>query len=152
VSPGAHRAGGRPARRLGGRPLAAAARVLPAPRRREVAAARGLGAGGGWQKKLTLNGRVVRARIAASSRRIDSGDSIVQGSEPRAPALLTATALPCTPAIGARMIGSSVPRSEDNLFMAKPSTDRRSSWGGRPRRQPLPDRHAPMHAGYRAVA
>jgi hypothetical protein len=59
--------------------------------------------GGAWQKKLTLNGRVVPARSAASSARIASWESIAQGSEPSAPAFDTASAssLAWTPAIGA---------------------------------------------------
>ena len=49
---------------------------------------------------------------AASSARNCAGVSIAQGSEPRPPARPTAmaSALVCTPAIGAWMIGSAVPR------------------------------------------
>jgi hypothetical protein len=61
-----------------------------------------------------LNGRVVRARIVSSSARIASGVLIAQGSDPRPPAFETAiaSALPCTPAIGAWTIGSSMPRRD----------------------------------------
>jgi len=50
-----------------------------------------------------LYGRLVCTRSAASSARIASGVSIAHGSEPRPPAFDTAiaSALPCTPAIGA---------------------------------------------------
>ena len=48
--------------------------------------------GARWQKKFTLNGFVVCALIAASSSRMASSPSSAQGSEPRPPALETATA------------------------------------------------------------
>jgi hypothetical protein len=72
-----------------------------------------------WQKKLTLKGRVVPAASAVSSRSIASGDSMAQGREPSAPALLTATAsaAPCTPAIGAWIKGCSVPSRVVSAFM-----------------------------------
>ena len=72
-----------------------------------------LGVGGVWQKKLMPYGLSVPRLIAVSSLRIASGASIAHGREPRPPALLTAmaSALPCTPAIGAWMTGSSIPRS-----------------------------------------
>ncbi len=70
---------------------------------RHAASRSASGSGGVWQKKLTLNGFVVCARMAASSLRMASRLSMAQGSEPSPPALETATAsaLPCTPAIGA---------------------------------------------------
>ena len=70
-------------------------------------------AGGTWQKKFTLKGLVVCALIAASSLRITSALSIAHGNDPSPPAFETAmaSALPCTPAIGAWMIGSSMPSS-----------------------------------------
>jgi hypothetical protein len=60
-----------------------------------------------------LYGLVVPAAIAASSARIASIDSSAHGSDPSPPAFDTAiaSALPCTPAIGAWMTGSSIPRS-----------------------------------------
>jgi len=66
-----------------------------------------------WQKKFTLNGLAVAAVMTDSSLRIESGDNIAHGSDPNPPALDTAmaNALPCTPAIGAWMIGNSIPRS-----------------------------------------
>src|SRR5687768_846253 len=50
--------------------------------------------------------------MAASSFRMTSCDEVAQPSEPRPPALDTAiaSALPCEPAIGAWMIGSSMPK------------------------------------------
>jgi hypothetical protein len=55
----------------------------------------------------------VPREIAASSVRIASTDSSAHGSEPSPPAFETAiaSALPCTPAIGAWTIGSSIPSS-----------------------------------------
>src|SRR6185369_4070682 len=63
------------------------------------------------QKKLTLIGPRVRARTAASSARRPSTPSKAEGSDPSPPASLTAaaSALPCTPAIGAWTIGKVVP-------------------------------------------
>ena len=68
------------------------------------------GTGGAWQKKLTFHGFVVCVRIASSSVRSASSESVAAGSEPSPPSLLTAIAigLVCTPAIGAWMIGSSM--------------------------------------------
>jgi hypothetical protein len=63
----------------------------------------GSGAGGLWQKKLTLIGRRVACRIVARSLRAWSRLSWAQASEPSPPASLTAIAI-CgvlTPAIGA---------------------------------------------------
>src|SRR5262249_46158839 len=90
---------------------------------RHAASRSALRTGGSWQKKLTLNGLSVWARIAASSLRIASGLSMAQGSEPRAPALHTATAsaLPWNPAMGAWMIGSSTPRSDFRLIVGPPA-------------------------------
>ena len=70
---------------------------------RQAASRSALGFGGAWQKKLTLNGLTVCARMAASSWRRSSRLSRAPGSEPSPPALHTATAsaLPWTPAIGA---------------------------------------------------
>jgi len=62
---------------------------------------------------LGANGRFVARVIAASSARIASTDNSAHGSEPRPPAFDTAiaSALSCTPAIGAWTIGNSIPRS-----------------------------------------
>ena len=78
---------------------------------RQAASRSALGAGGLWQKKLMLNGLPVCAAIAWSSLRMPAASSIAHGSDPRPPALDTATASAdsCTPAIGAWMIGNSVP-------------------------------------------
>ena len=56
---------------------------------------------------LGVVGLVVWLVSAVSSLRKPSGLSMAQGSEPRPPALDTATAssCPCTPAIGAWMMG-----------------------------------------------
>src|ERR671911_2058331 len=80
---------------------------------RQAASRCGSGCGGVWQKKFTLKGLVVAAVITLSSLRIASGDKIAHGSDPNPPALDTATAnaLPCTPAMGAWMIGHSIPSS-----------------------------------------
>src|SRR5262249_22728994 len=82
-------------------------------RLRHASSRTGSDSGGVWQKKLTLNGLVVPRAIAASSARIWSTDSSAHGSEPSPPAFETAiaSALPCTPAIGAWMTGSSIPSS-----------------------------------------
>src|SRR5687767_14399070 len=58
-----------------------------------------------------LNGRLVAALMRSTSLRIWSGFRSAQGSDPRPPAVDTAiaSALPCDPAIGAWMIGSSIP-------------------------------------------
>src|SRR5690554_142271 len=70
------------------------------------------GPGGTWQKKLTLMGASVAARMAPSSSAMASGESMAQGSAPRPPALATAMAssLPWAPAMGAWRIGSAMPR------------------------------------------
>jgi len=59
--------------------------------------------GGEWQKKLTLSGLDDWVLMMASSVRMASMPSMAQGSDPNPPALDTATASapPCTPAIGA---------------------------------------------------
>ena len=48
---------------------------------------------------------------------------MAQGKEPNPPALLTATAnaLPWTPAMGAWMMGSSMPKSSRSFFMSGPA-------------------------------
>src|SRR5258708_19405187 len=49
-----------------------------------------------------------------------SGPSMAQGSEPRPPAFDTAaaSAWPCTPAMGAWMIGSSMPRNSGSFIVS----------------------------------
>src|SRR5688500_17821847 len=71
----------------------------------------GCGAGGVWQKKLTLSGRLVAARMVARSLRACSTVSCAQASAPRPPASLTAIAISgvLTPAIGAWRMGRSMP-------------------------------------------
>src|SRR5215218_1976602 len=58
--------------------------------------------------------------MAASSSRMASGPSSAHGREPNAPAFdaAVASALPCTPAIGAWMTGSSVPRTSRSFIEA----------------------------------
>src|SRR5262249_40686204 len=70
-----------------------------------------------WQKKLTLYGRSVFARISASSFRRASGLSIAQGREPSPPAFETAIAkaLPWAPAMGAWMMGIEIPKRSFKL-------------------------------------
>jgi hypothetical protein len=65
-----------------------------------------------------LYGLAVCALIASSALRIASTLSMAQGSEPSPPPLDTAiaSALSCTPAIGAWMIGSSTPKSSEILM------------------------------------
>lgn len=60
------------------------------------------------------NGLRIPAFSASSSLRMPSGASIAQGSEPRPPAFDTAiaSALSCTPAMGAWMRGCSMPSSD----------------------------------------
>jgi hypothetical protein len=72
------------------------------------------GSGGWWQKKLTLIGLSVNVRNRVNSARNASRLSMAQGREPKPPALETAAAntAPCTPAMGAWMMGSLVPRKE----------------------------------------
>ncbi len=91
---------------------------------RHAASRAASGAGARWQKKLTLNGRpAAPARSAASSARSDSGVSIAAGSDPSAPLwqAATASAAPCTPAIGAWTIGHSVPSSAASRFIEEVS-------------------------------
>src|SRR6185369_15599771 len=83
-----------------------------ASRRRHTRSLSASGTGIVWQKKLTLYGLLLSARNRCSSERSDSAESNAAGSEPSAPALDTAIAsgAPCTPAIGAWIMGSSVPK------------------------------------------
>jgi hypothetical protein len=78
---------------------------------------------------LTLKGFEVCAWIAASSARSASSPSMAQGSEPKPPALQTAmaSALPWTPAIGAWMIGSSMPRRALREVIASAIAERRQA-------------------------
>src|SRR5262249_11391111 len=64
-----------------------------------------------WQNTLTWNGRSVLARTAAIMRRVASASTAPEPIEPTAPALATAAAISGvdTPAIGAWIIGSSIP-------------------------------------------
>src|SRR6188472_3478790 len=87
---------------------------------RHAAARYALGAGGVWQKKFTLNARVVFALIFASSLAIASVLNIAHGNDPSPPALETAiaSAPACTPAIGAWTTGSSMPSNFCKLIVA----------------------------------
>src|SRR6185312_5789528 len=78
--------------------------------------------------------------MAASSLRIPSTDSSAQGSEPRPPALDTATAsVPaCTPAIGAWRMGNAMPSNWVSAFMRTSGVDR------------LPTHRAPVSSHYLA--
>src|SRR5688500_12428393 len=71
----------------------------------------GCGAGGVWQKKLMLSGRLVAARMVARSVRACSTLSCAQASAPSPPASLTAIAISgvLTPAIGAWRLGRTMP-------------------------------------------
>src|SRR5687767_7622365 len=71
----------------------------------------GSGAGGVWQKKLTLSGLLVAAWTVARSVRACSTLSCAQARAPRPPAALTAIAISgvLTPAIGAWRMGRSMP-------------------------------------------
>src|SRR4051812_41284068 len=64
--------------------------------------------------------------MAAISLRIASRPSVAQGSAPSPPALHTATAsaLPCTPAMGAWRMGRSIPRNEVRFIDRSPSHSR----------------------------
>ena len=104
----------------GAREAPATRPARPGPARRSTAPARRarrlrprVGRGALWQKKFRLKGRSVCAFSACSSLRSASGPSIAHGSEPSPPALHTATAsaLPCTPAIGAWISGQSMPNN-----------------------------------------
>ena len=71
-----------------------------------------------WQKKFTLTGLLVCAAIADSSRRMASSVRSAHGREPSAPVWDTAAASrpACTPAIGAWMMGRSIPSNCCNLI------------------------------------
>nr|WP_243760886.1 hypothetical protein [Propioniciclava sp. MC1595] len=77
---------------------------------RQRASASASGAGGVWAKKFTLYGTPASRRRDSSARRA-SGLSIAAGRDPSAPACPTAiaSALPCTPAMGAWIRGYRVP-------------------------------------------
>jgi hypothetical protein len=58
----------------------------------------------------------------SNSLRIACGESIAHGREPKAPAFDTASvsALPCAPAIGAWMIGNSMPNNCCRVMLCPP--------------------------------
>src|SRR5690554_2246433 len=78
------------------------------------------GPGGTWQKKLTLMGASVAARMAPSSSAMASGESMAQGSAPRPPALATAMAssLPWAPAMGAWKMKRAIPSRSCRVMAA----------------------------------
>src|SRR4029077_19408890 len=90
-----------------------------ASRATQAASRAGSAAAGRWQNTLTLNGRSVRDRAARIIPRAVSGSDAPTPTEPSPPAFDTAAAISGvdTPAIGAWMIGNSIPSLRRNGFM-----------------------------------